>query len=107
MPSSAVLDRTLQLEHARGRDQPPAHERVAEARALVRAGALPPHHRAAVEGEADATVGPVHLEHAGLLLLADQLEDLADAEVAQVPVQGDAHAHSSARSQNASPVART
>ena len=47
-----------------------------------------------VEGHRDPVPFPLDLEPAGLALLTDQLEDLADAEVAQVAVERDGHERS-------------
>ncbi|MEZ4291905.1 MAG: hypothetical protein R3E53_15760 [Myxococcota bacterium] len=50
------------------------------------------HDVARVEGEEDGPCPFADHERARLALLTDQLEDLGDAEVAEVPVQRDGHA---------------
>jgi hypothetical protein len=81
--------------------EPRAHEHLAERGLLVRADAVALDHGAALERDAQAHLTVADLEDAGLLLLADQLEDLADAEVAQVAVQRHRHAHLFSRSASA------
>ena len=49
------------------------------------------HDEAPVEDELRALRAFPQLERAGLALLADQLEDVGDAEVAQIPRQADRH----------------
>ena len=96
-------DAPLELHQPLRSDQPGAHQHVAERGLLVGARTVAVDHRAALEADAQACLAVAHLQHAGLLLLADQLEDFADAEVAQVAVQRHRHAQSFSRSAKAIP----
>ena len=81
----------VQLVHALARELPAAHEHLPERRVRTRSDRGRGDDGAAIEQELDRLVVARELEHAGLALLPDQLEDLGDAEVPQISVQPHRH----------------
>jgi hypothetical protein len=97
--------RALDLDQPIRGEEPRAHQHVAERGVLAGTHRGGPDHGPVLEGHRDPVPFALDLEPAGLALLTDQLEDLADAEVAQVAVERDGHERS--RSSRATAVEAT
>ena len=100
-PGVALL---VQLVHPLAGELPAAHEHLAQRRVGTRPDRGGGDDGAAIEPELDRFVAAQQLEHAGLSLLPDQLEDLGDPEVPEVPVQSDRHGYSLRRAASAAPT---
>ena len=81
----------LQLVDPLAGELPAAHEHLPQRRVRTRADRGRGDDGSAIEQELDRLVAAGELEHARLALLSDQLEDLGDAEVPEVPVQPHRH----------------
>ena len=81
----------MQLVDAPARQEPAAHEHLAKGLVWPRSGWRRQHHRTGIEDQLDAFAAVRELEHAGLALLTDELEDLGDSEVLDVSAQRHRH----------------
>ncbi len=80
----AFMELLFQLHQTVRREQTHPHQHVAEGGMLVGPDRGRPHHRTLEKTHPELLRGGLDLEDAGLALLANQLEDLADPEIPEV-----------------------